>query len=75
MMRSLVKRRAVSMRAFCSSVSSKSIMVTLLPCSTGKMLLNAHVAWAKKAPLSVPSFTRCRGMSQASSLKTDATSS
>src|SRR5579863_6746511 len=29
MMRSLVKRRAVSMRAFCSSVSSKSIMVSL----------------------------------------------
>src|SRR5580700_11402998 len=39
MMRSLVKRRAVSMRAFCSSVSSKSIMV-LLACP---LLPSRHV--------------------------------
>src|SRR4051794_670068 len=54
MMRSLVKRRAVSTRAFCSSVGEKSITLSLFHSAALLLELGAHGARAHGEPRDQP---------------------
>src|SRR6185437_6269215 len=64
MMRSFVKRRAVSTRAFCSSVRENSITVSLLHPSALLLELGAHGAGPQRVPCDEPDQQRERDVDE-----------